>query len=1048
MAYNINGKVYTDHPLMDEIVYNCKLILKGIVIKNDVLANDNEDESFLENTEIYMMIQEGAMTFELFPFTFEILRAFGYSSREAQSILNNKENVPEADREDLTTFAIEYFNEHYEEQNNYYRMLMGLPPYGTTEYDVYIDRSYFPANYKNELDFSKPLHEFDGSVIAILQSTGKFDEILDSHRGSNYSYLRYIGDNRIDLYFARKSGKYDILYLPNAEAMVLDRFQELYNLNRDIYLKRTYSEAYAFDSEYYEQCMILMILCQTFNDMIVDVPEWYIRRDIFDIRSVQYFLEAYGVEFYKEIPLKYQIRIVKNLNKLIKYKSSNKSFDDILEIFQLKNTSIFKYYLFKKRLKNSTGHYTDGATNAENYDLEFVRARINESYDNYIKDLIYRTPYDDITSQDKYWDGQNDHEWVKQQHLNRDFTIEGTKYMSIDYQISMSEYLFQSNYLLNLVLDSSVDMDDLKIGVPSIQATVNFRLSDLFLLLHMLSLGYDNCETTIRRPEKTNPEGPDPGLLYLRNTTEPLYDWMKKWCPEMFIEPETRRVYGFNSKVDLEKVKEVIGRRHSQYQFNRGFTLEDMGAGSYIVPTKITSFQELTDLYYTNKECYDNLTQRMAESVDDRDEYVAYQFVFDQLFTRDFDYDYYTINQGTTEAEYLEQILEDRDYILYNTYTKIMSETNMETRRDSIRNIMNEITGVLEYFLSGEGLEYVFSFTTIANFNSLIHYIFLMINFFKSYKVYFLDPYVTYVIDDRLENNVKGAGDAINELRLKLGKNDAFFTRDVYGMNVSLELGPDKWEDRVYEVLDVYGHFEPDPNDDYDYNGMYPDTNLEYKDANGGVPDPWQCVPYIMLNAGRPQGNRRDLWDINGYGVEEPLDYYDANGGSVLHPNDYRRDYMGSAFRYELDGGSPGTNQFYSKSLYTRVVDGKIESDVRISEVRNNALVQREDGLYLPETWVKVVDFESFDQSSRETMDFYEEMYEILLDNIIIASDPELLDQRIQETIDEQLSPVRQVVSYMEDDEFEERLKKYVDDGVDRLYDEFYSFSPYAWEDF
>ena len=81
-------------------------------------------------------------------------------------------------------------------------------------------------------------------------------------------------------------------------------------------------------------------------------------------------------------------------------------------------------------------------------------------------------------------------------------------------------------------------------------------------------------------------------------------------------------------------------------------------------------------------------------------------------------------------------------------------------------------------------------------------------------------------------------------------------------------------------------------------------------------------------------------------------------------------------------------------------------------------------------------------------MVFYEEMYEILLDNIIIASDPELLDQRIQETIDEQLSPVRQVVSYMEDDEFEERLKKYVDDGVDRLYDEFYSFSPYAWEDF
>ena len=38
MAYSINGKVYTDHPMMDEVCFNCKKILNGIVIKNDVLA--------------------------------------------------------------------------------------------------------------------------------------------------------------------------------------------------------------------------------------------------------------------------------------------------------------------------------------------------------------------------------------------------------------------------------------------------------------------------------------------------------------------------------------------------------------------------------------------------------------------------------------------------------------------------------------------------------------------------------------------------------------------------------------------------------------------------------------------------------------------------------------------------------------------------------------------------------------------------------------------------------------------------------------------------
>ena len=38
MAYSVNGKIYTDHTLMDEIVDCCKTIFKGIVVKNDVLA--------------------------------------------------------------------------------------------------------------------------------------------------------------------------------------------------------------------------------------------------------------------------------------------------------------------------------------------------------------------------------------------------------------------------------------------------------------------------------------------------------------------------------------------------------------------------------------------------------------------------------------------------------------------------------------------------------------------------------------------------------------------------------------------------------------------------------------------------------------------------------------------------------------------------------------------------------------------------------------------------------------------------------------------------
>ena len=51
MSYTVKDKVYTEHPIMDEIVYNCKIILNNIVIKNDVYANSFETQESIDNAE-------------------------------------------------------------------------------------------------------------------------------------------------------------------------------------------------------------------------------------------------------------------------------------------------------------------------------------------------------------------------------------------------------------------------------------------------------------------------------------------------------------------------------------------------------------------------------------------------------------------------------------------------------------------------------------------------------------------------------------------------------------------------------------------------------------------------------------------------------------------------------------------------------------------------------------------------------------------------------------------------------------------------------------
>ena len=1092
MAYTINGKIYTDHPLMDEIVYNCKLILKDIAIKNDELANMNETTNSVYNAEMYIIIKEGRMTFSLCPFTTESLLAYGYDAVKTRSYMIDRDNIPLEDRESLVEFTSKYFIDHFEEENNYYRTLMGLPPFATNEYDIYIDNSYIPSNYDKAVDFSIPIHKMDNSIITILQITGKIDKLLETHKGSNYSYLRFLGNKKLDIYNIRKASKWDILYIPKVESLVEDRFKELYNLNRDIYLKRTYQEAYAFSSDYYEQFMILLVICQTFTDMIVDVPEWYIRRDIFDIRSVQYFLDAYGVSFFKEIPLKYQIRIVKNLNKLIKYKSSNKNNLDILDIFSLKNTSIYKYYLYKKRIK-SGDKYVEGKTDSEKYDLEFVQSKLGDTYDNYIKDQIYRTPYDDITYQDKYWDGEDTHQYIKDLHINRDFTLEGTKYMSIEYKISMSEYLYQMQYFLGLLLDSTIDFDDIKIVIPSIQQAAEFRLTDLFILLVLLTLGYDDASTDIIRPKdntyKNKPEftkyrdfdGGYPNtsensydkvysanggngklidsIWYLNadagdnveysevRSVEDYYDWMKKYYPELFINYKNR-VYGFNPVVDLTKVSEIISRRHSKFQFNNGFTLDDMGVSSYYMPTKVNSIDELISVYKNNTECYNNLKKKMMENSDNRDEYITMKFVFDSLFTKEFDYNFYT--SGNKKFNKLEELLKDKDYILYTLYTKLVSEKNLEARRDNIRDIMNDIVNTLEYYLNDDSLEYIFALATVTSFSSLVHYIYLMINFFKSYKVYFLDPFVTFVADDRIENSAE-AHDAIAEKKIDYWKTDKQFQRDNIFHNNSFYFQEDPEHLRIKEYLDIYGHFEPDPDDDYDYNGKYANTNETFKDANGGKASDKSCIPYIMLNAGKAQGSRRNLWDVNGAGALEMQDYLDIDGGYTFHKDDLRKDYFGTAFNYIIDGGGSSTNSFFTKYMFTRVYDDQIESSVRISTGKYNVVKSLDDGLYLGQEWASENDFDDFANDAESTYNYFSDKYNSLSEIMEIVSDETILNNKINNYIDNYLSTSREVIDYIDSSTLEDRINNYTDENVEKLYTEFYklfNFSPFDWENF
>ena len=834
MSYLSEGKIYTDHALMDEIVYNTKIIVNGLVLKNETEANNNEIKESVEQADYFMAVNDGSMDLSFFPLTIPILEEYGYDNKTAKKILGNRNLIPEEDRESLLSFCNSCFLRDYVEYNNYYRMLNGKPDYKPELYisdeidtinikvwdpvkeqwkieertvslnsngcygriyinvkckdGVYRDKQYYiidHAIYINKVEIvykgysiqvpviyekfdNKTFYKYFENEISVeeddnmnlnflatldtcsiyqivaLDSLGVIPKVRElffeknTENPKKYKYLNYLGADAIDIYGARKAKNWDILYIPDCDKLVQARFIELYNINREIMEKQTYQLAYQYNSDYYDQMMMVMVVCQTFADMIVDVPEWYIRRDIFDLRSAKYFLESYGVKFFKIIPIKWQTRIVKGLNKLISYKSTEKNIRDILEIFNVPGAEVYNYYIYKNYqytvippdpidedpdwdmteemeyeddnwvincgdaeeqtlpdfdiitasfefyrrgegtpeddenpeiddaelyhifefgyeegyapadqidcgyILNVTpevefidsdgfihtvyvddtdplspehpahrdkvdpvngyiyavpddtldcgpsdiddrgvvipgivdvvdpdpidcgnedgemiwdGDVTDELLDYEEkikviedefgdvYKLEFLRVPLGDYYDDYIQDSINRYQYDQITYQDKYWDGQDVHYYVRNNHLRKDFMIEGTKFMGLQYNVDMNELNFQKQYYLGLYFNYALSTDDLAVPVPSIKRNAVFSLQNLFIfliccngLMNYTDRGMELLDININTLDNSVEGEPDPFTPY--NIVDGGFPWSTKRPDEPIVPPD------------------------------------------------------------------------------------------------------------------------------------------------------------------------------------------------------------------------------------------------------------------------------------------------------------------------------------------------------------------------------------------------------------------------------------------------------------------------------------------------------------------------------
>src|SRR5699024_6106588 len=111
----------------------------------------------------------------------------------------NNALIDNASKPLLLKYKQEEFMETYEEQNNYYRMLNGLPDVG--DRGILLTDDQISRLNIRFFDVSKHLHEMSNNEINLLDTFGILDEIKEANPTKRY--LWHLGEKKIDPYMAR-----------------------------------------------------------------------------------------------------------------------------------------------------------------------------------------------------------------------------------------------------------------------------------------------------------------------------------------------------------------------------------------------------------------------------------------------------------------------------------------------------------------------------------------------------------------------------------------------------------------------------------------------------------------------------------------------------------------------------------------------------------------------------------------------------------------------------------------------------------------------------
>ena len=572
---------------LQNLFVDVKRILEFIEFKDQVSADAAETDESKALAELWMnaMIEDDSyITYKnwwnksMFQEVTPNIKTVEYNY-----YLEHPFNVPLKYRDVLLVKGREAFVSKYEEQNDYYRMLNGLPPTSTSSQD-YV---YLSTSLRNQFHVDNlPIHELSTYVQNAYMNTDEYKAVLEEY--PDRKYLRYLGRYKIGVYRARKARDFDIIRYPSNRADInpnlLNIFASMYSDYREYVITVLYNRQLESLYQNYREFMGMLIVAFTTLQIGNVGVEATNNRRYLDDTVLHTILSLYDIPDIPMMTKEVRRDLAIHVPELIKEKGTNDVYYDLIQILGYQDVAVSKLMLMKGQ------QFSDDGNSSTEINPYFIQIDLKDKnpYKTITSGKAPIYSYDEVTEGDPMWWNLQDVQDIIQ---NRPYTISDSKYIVIDAVVHQMRYIFEAIYFTRMILDNKYFTDQYLIEVPEIFGSEMVSIFDIILFVICVTCKTNNLDSTIFMDE------------------DPLY-----------------ATSGFNFDLDMDTFMEYVNGTEYVDKDRLMKYLDNLTMESSADVSRI-----FNDVMYPLREW---LEGKISNSVI-KDEYLEYENIYRALFTYD-----------------------------------------------------------------------------------------------------------------------------------------------------------------------------------------------------------------------------------------------------------------------------------------------------------------------------------------------------------------------------------------------------------------------------